>query len=97
MPRTKTKVPASKRRKSATGKSSIAVLSDAPIEDVYRAWTDPAVMATWFFVEEGWSAEVVANAEARRGSFRERGKRAPESTRVDCIVLSCRIPLMARR
>ena len=38
MPRTKTKSPASKRRKSAGGNSSIAVLSDAPDEQVWVAY-----------------------------------------------------------
>jgi len=42
MPRTRTKVPASKRRKSATGKSAIAVLSDAPIPQVWRAYKKSA-------------------------------------------------------
>jgi len=38
MPRTKTKAPAAKRRKSAAGKSTIAVLADAPIEQVWRTY-----------------------------------------------------------
>ncbi len=42
MPRTKTKAPASKRRKSATGSSAIAVLADAPIEQVWRVYKKSA-------------------------------------------------------
>jgi len=42
MPRTKTKVPGSKRRKSASGDSAIAVLADAPIEQVWRAYKKSA-------------------------------------------------------
>ena len=42
MPRTKTKAPASKRRKSAVGKTTIAVLADAPIEQVWRVYKKAA-------------------------------------------------------
>jgi len=28
------------------------------IEQVFDAWSDPAVMASWFYVGERWSAEV---------------------------------------
>jgi len=42
MPRTKTKSPTSKRRKSATGSSTIAVLADAPIEQVWRVYKKSA-------------------------------------------------------
>ena len=42
MPRTKTKAPTSKRRKSATGSSTIAVLADAPIEQVWRVYKKSA-------------------------------------------------------
>ena len=42
MPRTKTKTPTSKRRKSATGSSTIAVLADAPIEQVWRVYKKSA-------------------------------------------------------
>ena len=42
MPRTKTKAPASKRRKSAVGKMTIAVLADAPIEQVWRVYKKAA-------------------------------------------------------
>jgi len=38
MPRTKTKAPASKRRKTAVGKTTIAVLADTPIEQVWWAY-----------------------------------------------------------
>jgi uncharacterized protein YndB with AHSA1/START domain len=30
----------------------------APIESVFAAWTDPAQMSRWFFVQESWSATV---------------------------------------
>ena len=38
----RTKAPASKRRKSATGSSAIAVLADAPIEQVWRVYKKSA-------------------------------------------------------
>jgi uncharacterized protein YndB with AHSA1/START domain len=31
---------------------------DADAETLYEAWTDPKVMAQWFFVDPTWSAEV---------------------------------------
>jgi uncharacterized protein YndB with AHSA1/START domain len=37
----------------------------APIEDVFEAWTDPGVMATWFFAGENWSVD--ASADLRPG------------------------------
>lgn len=37
----------------------------APIDAVFAAWTDPAQMSRWFFVQETWSAEV--EAELRVG------------------------------
>ena len=33
-------------------------LFDTDCQTLYEAWTDPKVMARWFFVEENWSAEV---------------------------------------
>lgn len=33
---------------------------DAPIHRVFAAWTDPVVMASWFYVGAEWSAEVTA-------------------------------------
>ena len=30
----------------------------APCERVFRAWSDPRLMAQWFFAEMGWSAQV---------------------------------------
>jgi len=30
----------------------------APIEAVFQAWIDPALMSHWFFVQETWTAEV---------------------------------------
>jgi uncharacterized protein YndB with AHSA1/START domain len=31
---------------------------NAPIERVFAAWTDPAQMSRWFFVQETWTAAV---------------------------------------
>jgi uncharacterized protein YndB with AHSA1/START domain len=42
---------------------------DAEIDDVFAAWTDPGVMASWFFVEPGSSATVDADARVG-GAFR---------------------------
>ena len=42
---------------------------DADRESVYSAWTDPVLMARWFFVGDGWRTE--AENELRvGGSFR---------------------------
>jgi uncharacterized protein YndB with AHSA1/START domain len=30
----------------------------SPVQRVFAAWTDPELMARWFFVEEAWTAEV---------------------------------------
>lgn len=37
----------------------------APIQRVFDAWTDPALMSRWFFAGESWSAE--ANNDLRVG------------------------------
>lgn len=29
-----------------------------PIEDIFEAWTDPLVMAKWFFAGDRWSVDV---------------------------------------
>lgn len=46
----------------------ITRILDAPIERVFAAWTDPAQMTRWFFVQETWSAEV-ANDLRVGGAF----------------------------
>jgi len=55
---------------------------DAPIERVFAAWTDPAQMARWFFVQESWSAEV-AN-ELRVGGAFSIKMRSDEGLELDC-------------
>lgn len=47
----------------------ITHLLAAPIERVYEAWTNPIVMARWFFVGEGWRATVQADVRVG-GRFR---------------------------
>ncbi len=41
---------------------------NAPIADVYAAWTDPGRMAGWFFAGDGWSV-AVANELRVGGAF----------------------------
>lgn len=41
----------------------------APIEDVFDAWTDPSLMSRWFFVGDGWTAQVESRLEVG-GTFR---------------------------
>lgn len=41
----------------------------APVERVYRAWTDPVEMSKWFYVGDGWHAEVTADVRVG-GHFR---------------------------
>lgn len=36
----------------------IKQIMPAPCERVFYAWSDPQVMAKWFFAEMGWSARV---------------------------------------
>jgi uncharacterized protein YndB with AHSA1/START domain len=36
----------------------ITRLINAPVEAVFAAWTDPAQMSRWFFVQETWTAAV---------------------------------------
>ena len=37
---------------------TITRVLQAPIERVFAAWTDPALMARWFFPVPAWTAEV---------------------------------------
>jgi uncharacterized protein YndB with AHSA1/START domain len=55
---------------------------EAPIERVFAAWTDPAQMARWFFVQETWSAEVENDLRVD-GPFSIK-MHAPEGTVFDC-------------
>jgi uncharacterized protein YndB with AHSA1/START domain len=41
----------------------------APIEEVFEAWTDPLVMAKWFFAGEKWSVEAESDPRPG-GAFR---------------------------
>ena len=54
----------------------------APIERVFAAWTDPAQMSRWFFVEETWSAEV--ENDLRAGGAFSIKMRSGEGTMLDC-------------
>lgn len=54
----------------------------APIERVFSAWTDPAQMARWFFVQPEWSAEVENDFQVG-GTFSIK-MRSPEGPVLDC-------------
>ncbi|MFL5845096.1 MAG: SRPBCC domain-containing protein [Solirubrobacteraceae bacterium] len=44
----------------STSELQLTRIVPAPVEDVYRAWTDPAVLAQWW----GRASQVVRSAEA---------------------------------
>ncbi|HEU0072709.1 MAG TPA: SRPBCC domain-containing protein [Dehalococcoidia bacterium] len=55
---------------------------EAPIERVFAAWTDPAQMARWFFVQETWSADV--ENDLRVGGAFSIKMRAEDGLQFDC-------------
>ena len=42
---------------------------EATLEEVYDAWTDPALMSRWFFVSDGWRTKMTADLKVG-GGFR---------------------------
>ena len=50
---------------------TIERLLEADCETVFAAWTDPAIMAKWFFVADDWQASAQTQIEVG-GAFRLR-------------------------
>ena len=50
----------------------------APAEDVFDAWTDPKIMAEWFFAHPTWSVDV--EADVRVGGLYRLTMKAPDGT-----------------